>query len=142
MSGLLPSALAIGGVAALAAIALHFIARSRPVAEPLPTARFIPQRPIRARTRSFALTDIVLLLIRLAAILVIGAAVAGPGFAGAHGRIVRVIAVDGSRSTGNIQAVRDTARGLVRAGDVLIAFDSAASVVRNVDSIAATGGRG
>src|SRR5262245_33099118 len=61
MSWLLPSALGIAAVAALAAVALHFIARSRPVAEPLPTARFIPNRPIHARTRSFALTDLLLL---------------------------------------------------------------------------------
>ena len=58
MSWLLPSALAIGGVAAMAAIALHFIARSRPFAEPLPTARFIPERPIHARISSLVLTDV------------------------------------------------------------------------------------
>ena len=53
----MPSALAIGALAAVVAIALHFIARSRPLAEPLPTARFIPERRfMRARARSHWLT--------------------------------------------------------------------------------------
>ncbi len=142
MSWLLPSALAIAGVAALAAIALHFIARSKPLAEPLPTVRFIPQRPVHARTRSIALTDLVVLLIRLAAILVIGAAVAGPAFAGPHGRIARVIAVDRSRSTENMRAGRDSVRVLLRSGDVLIAFDSSAAVAGNADSITTSSARG
>jgi hypothetical protein len=142
MTWLLPSALAISGVAALAAIALHFIARSKPLAEPLPTARFIPQQPVHARTRSFALTDLVLLLLRVVAILLIGAGVAGPVFAGAHGRVARVVAVDRSRSTADLRAGRDSARALLRPDDVLIEFDSAAAVTRAVDSIVTTGARG
>jgi len=73
VSWLLPSALAIGGVAAAIVLALHFIARSRPLAEPLPTARFIPQRPIHARTRSIALTDVLLMIVRVAALLALAA---------------------------------------------------------------------
>ena len=46
MTWLIPSAIAIAAAASLVAIALHFIARSRPVAEIFPTARFIPQRAI------------------------------------------------------------------------------------------------
>ena len=61
MSWLIPSALGIAGAAAVVAVALHFIARSRPLAETLPTARFVPDRPIYARTRSIALTDLLLL---------------------------------------------------------------------------------
>src|SRR5258707_834809 len=68
MNWLIPSALGIAGIAAIVAVALHFIARSRPLAETLPTARFVPDRPIYARTRSFALTDFPLLALRLAAI--------------------------------------------------------------------------
>lgn len=127
MSWLLPSALAIATGAALVAIALHFIARSRPFAESLPTARFIPQRPVRARARSIALSDVLLLLVRLAAILAFGAAVAAPVFAAARGRVRRIILVDRSRDVADAREVRDSARGLFRSGDVVVAFDSAAT---------------
>src|SRR5512142_3163682 len=100
VSWLLPSALAIAGVSALVATALHFIARSRPLAESLPTARFVPHRPVRARARSIALSDVLLLVVRTAAVLALGAAVAGPVFAGARGRVRRIVALDRSRDVG------------------------------------------
>jgi hypothetical protein len=139
---LLPSALAIGGVAALAAIALHFIARSRPLAEPLPTARFIPQRPIHARTRSMALSDVPLLLVRLAALLLLATAIAGPVFGAARGRVARVVVADRSRDVANVQELRDSVRALVRPGDVLVAFDSDAAVVPSLDSLRRVDARG
>ena len=126
MSWLLPSALAIAGVAMLAAIALHFIARSRPLAEALPTARFVPHRPVHARARSIALSDVVLLLVRIATVLALGAAVAGPVFAVAHGRVARVIVVDRSRDVADLGEARDSVRRLRRDGDILVAFDSVA----------------
>lgn len=141
MSWLLPSALGIAVTAAVAAIALHLIARSRPLAEPLPTARFIPQRPVHARTRSFALTDIVLLLVRIAAVLTLGAAVAGPVFAAASSRVARIVLVDRSRSVASIAEMRDSVRTWARPGDVVIAFDSVA-VRANADSLAAVDARG
>lgn len=142
MTWLLPSALAIGGVAAVVAIALHFIARSRPLAEPLPTARFIPQRPIHARTRSIALTDIPLLLVRVAAVLLLAAAIAAPVLAPSRGRIARVIVADRSRDVANIQEVRDSVRALFHAGDVLVAFDTDAAVMPSLDSLTATDAMG
>jgi hypothetical protein len=142
MSWLLPSALVIGGVAAMAAVALHFIARSRPLAEPLPTTRFIPQRPIHARTRSIALTDLPLLLVRIAALLVLAAAVAGPVLTGPHGRVARIIVADRSRDVASIQEVRDSVRALFRSGDVVIAFDSDAAVVPSLDSLRQVDARG
>jgi hypothetical protein len=141
---LVPSALAIGAVAAVFVVALHFIARSRPMAEPLPTARFVPQRPVRARTRSIALTDALLLLIRVAAVLAIGAAIAAPVFAAANGRVLRVIAVDRSRAVASAPEVRDSVRAIARAGDVLVLFDSAAAVraASALDSLTLTRARG
>ncbi|HEX8945818.1 MAG TPA: hypothetical protein VF785_21940, partial [Gemmatimonadaceae bacterium] len=135
VSWLLPSAFAIAGVAALVATALHFIARSRPVAESLPTARFVPHRPVRARARSIALSDILLLVVRIAAILALGAAVAGPVFAGARGRVRRIVALDRSRDVGDMREARDSARAVLRAGDVLIAFDSVAAAPRGSDAL-------
>jgi len=127
MSWLLPSALAVAGLASLAAIALHFIARSRPLAESLPTARFVPRRPVRARARSIALSDVPLLLVRIAAVFALGAAVAAPVFAAARGRVRRIIAVDRSRDVGDLREARDSVRALFRDGDVLVAFDSVAA---------------
>ena len=142
MSWLLPSALTIGGIAAAIVFALHFIARSRPLAEPLPTARFIPQRPIHARTRSMALTDVLLMIVRITALLALAAAIAGPVFAAARSRVARVIVADRSRDVANIQQVRDTVRGLLRAGDVLVAFDSDATVFASPDSLKQVDTRG
>ena len=144
MTWLLPSALAIAGVAAFATLALHFIARSRPVAEPLPTARFIPDRKIHARTRSVALTDLLLLLTRVAALAMLGAAVAGPVFS-SGGRVARIVIADRSRAVADIGAVRDSVRAYARDGDQLIVFDSAATLPRSAtskDSLGASGARG
>ena len=144
MSWLLPSALLVAGVAAAAAVALHFISRSRPVAEPLPTARFIPQRPVQARARAMALSDVLLLLLRLAAILALGLAVAGPMFTGARGRVARVVVLDRSRAVASFDAARDSARSLLRQGDVLVVFDSSARAVpaRALDTLRASTARG
>jgi hypothetical protein len=129
MTWLVPSALAIAGVAALVAVGLHLIARSRPVAESLPTARFIPLRAVHARTRSLALSDVLLLMLRLAAILLIGAAVAAPLVASARGRVSRVLVVDRSRDVASLAEVRDSVRGLLSGAANVVVFDSAARAV-------------
>lgn len=137
MSWLVPSAFGIAGVAAAIAVVLHFIARSRPAAEVLPTARFVPEQRVYARTRSVALTDLMLLLLRVAAILVIGAAVAGPVLQH-RGRVARMILVDRSRAVLAFDAVRDTVKALARPGDIVIPFDSSADVGSanfNIDSL-------
>jgi hypothetical protein len=125
MTWLIPSALGIAGVSVAGLVALHFIARSRPMAEPLPTARFIPERAIRARSRSFALSDPLLLLLRAAAIAALGVAVAGPELTFARSRVLRVIAIDESRAVRDLGEVRDSVRAIARPGDVMVPFDSA-----------------
>ena len=143
MTWLLPSALAIAGIASVALVAAHFIARDRPVAEPLPTARFIPDRRIHARTTSIALTDLLLLALRVAAVAALGLAVAGPIVAGARGRIARIVLVDRSRSVLSLDEARDSVRA-VGAADVVIAFDSAARMLtgRAIDSLEKSGAIG
>ncbi len=123
MTWLLPSALAVAGIAVLAAFALHFIARSRPLAEPFPTARFIPARPVHARTRSFALRDLLLLCVRIAAILALGLAVAAPVFA-SRGRVARVLVIDRSRAVASATELGDSVRTLVGGGATVIVVDS------------------
>jgi hypothetical protein len=137
MNWVLPSALAIAAVGCVALIAAHFIARDRPVAEPLPTARFVPDRKIHARTTSFALSDLLLLALRLAALVTIGLGVAGPIIASARGRIARIVLFDRSRSVLSLAEMRDSVRA-VGSSDALIAFDSSARTLttsRTIDSV-------
>ena len=144
MTWLLPSALAIAGVAALIAAALHLIARSRPIAEALPTARFIPLRGVHARTRSIAMSDVMLLLLRIAAIAAIGAAIAAPIVARARGRVTRILVVDRSRAGASVAELRDSARSVMAGAGRVIAFDSVPRVVARsaIDSMSLSSARG
>jgi hypothetical protein len=144
MTWLLPSALTIAAAAVLVTVALHLIARSRPVAEPFPTTRFIPERAIHARTRSLALTDVLLLLLRAAAITLLGVAVAGPIFAGGR-RVTRIVIADRSRAVADVASARDSARAYLRSDDQLIVFDSSAARIAGataLDSLVTSGARG
>lgn len=140
MTWLLPSALAVGGVAALGAIAAHFITRSRPLAEPLPTARFVPRRALHARVTTLVLSDRRLLLLRMLAIASLALGVAAPEFAAAHGRVARIILVDRSRAVADPAAAAARARALARPGDVVIPFDTVAGIAIARDT--ASGARG
>jgi hypothetical protein len=144
MTWLVPSALAIAGVAAAIAVALHFIARSRPLAEPLPTARFIPARPVHARARSIALTDLLLLFVRIAALLAIGLAVAAPAIGG-RGGVARIVLLDRSRAVADIDESRDSVRALGATNGLVIPFDSAAigdDAAHRLDSVTVSSARG
>ena len=125
MTWLLPSALGIAAVAAVALVALHFIAHRRPVTEVFPTARFVPARSRGARSKSKALTDLAVLAIRLAAVLAIGAGAAGPSVAGRR-HTTRIVLADKSRAIHDAGELRDSVDALRRPEDVVIAFDSAA----------------
>lgn len=125
MSWVLPSALVVATIAVAALVAAHFIARSRPVAEPLPTARFVPERAVRARARAIALSDVPLMTLRAFALAALGAAVAGPVFASAHRHTARVIIADETRAVASLAEVRDSVRALQRPGDGTIVLDGA-----------------
>lgn len=120
--------LAAAGAAAVIA-ALHLIARRRPEATLFPTARFVPERSVRAPSRSTRPTDIVLMLLRVAAVLLIGAAFARPILELARRPLARVVVLDLSASGRSTSAARDSAGGYLRAGDLLVVFDSAARLV-------------
>jgi hypothetical protein len=144
MTWLLPSALSLAAIAIVATIALHFISRSRPAAEALPTARFVPRRTLDARTRALSLTDLPLLLLRAAALAALGAAVAGPMFA-PRGRVARVVVVDRSRAVASVDELRDTVRRLAGSQDALIEFDSVAvraASLAAIDRTQLSGARG
>ena len=130
MSFAAPWFLAAGAVAALALTALHFFARQRPQrAVPFPTARFVPERPARAPARSSRPSDLLLLALRLAALLLIAAAFARPTLTAARAPRLRVLLVDRSRAVASGSAARDSALAYFRDGDLLVVFDSAARLI-------------
>lgn len=140
MSFLAPGFLIAAAGAALAVIALHFIVTRRPRSIVFPTARFVPDLPVAARSRSLQLSDLLLLAVRVLAILLAGAALARPVFPPKRERVVRVIAADVSGSVASIAETRDSVRALFRSGDALVLFDTAARLAGSPDSIG-TGAR-
>ena len=135
MTFLAPGFLLAAGAAACAVIALHFIVTRRPRSVPFPTARFVPDAPVAARERSFRLSDVLLLVLRVLAIMLVGIAMARPVLTPTRENVVRVIVADVSGAVADIAEVRDSARTLMRPGDELIAFDTSAWAVSSVDSL-------
>ena len=117
------------GVAA-GAVALHFIVTRQPTSSPLPTVRFVPMSAVRVTTVAPVPEDLLLLLVRVLAVLLLGAALARPVLVPNRAPIVRIVVADVSRAVANIESVRDSARTLLGARDVLVVFDSSARVVR------------
>ncbi len=81
--------LAIAG--ALAIAALHLLSVQRPPELLLPTARFLPDRVVRAVSRTRRPSDRWLLLLRIVALLIAGLAAAGPHWRSAS--VTRVVLV-------------------------------------------------
>lgn len=118
-----PSALGVAAAAALVTVALHFIATRRPLAAPLPTARFVDGAAARAASRAMQLSDARLLLLRVLALLALGAGFAGPRRAPAE-RAQKIWLVDRSRAVGSMTDVHRVST--VAPGDVVVLFDSTA----------------
>ncbi len=139
-----PAFLAAGIAAALVVAALHFLARQRPRKAVFPTARFIPERSARAPSRALKPSDLLLLLLRAAALVLLGAAFARPAWSTAHSGMARVVLVDRSRAVANAAEARDSATGALRGGDALVLFDSSAVVVPrdSLSAMRATAARG
>jgi hypothetical protein len=129
MTFLAPFWFAVAAIAAAGIFALHLITTRRPPAAPLPTARFVPGGDARAASRASRPTDVPLLLVRLLALVLLGAAFAGPVARGGGASLARVVIVDRSRSARS--DVRDSALSLVRPGDAIVIADSAARRVRD-----------
>ena len=124
-----PLFLAAGALAALFVTALHFLARQHPRAAPFPTASFIPERTARAPSRALRPSDLLLLALRVAAALMLGAAFARPVWAPPRNGTARVLLVDRSRAAAGAAELRDSTLALLRDGDALVVFDSAPHVV-------------
>src|SRR3954469_8822406 len=143
MTFLAPWAFAIGVLGALGVVVFHLVARTRPAAYVLPTARFIPdQRSLVSRVASRP-RDLLLLLLRVLLLLVASAAFARPVLTPSRGTIGHVVLIDHSRAVGSVADELAKARTLVPAGEhsVAIVFDTMPVVIAGAawDSIAKLG---
>lgn len=118
-----------------ATVALHFIVTRQPRAGVLPTARFVPDMPATATARATRPSDFLLLLLRVLLVLAMGAGLAKPVLKPSRGQSARVILADVSRSLTDIAALRDSVRSVHRDGDIVIAFDSSARILGDLDSL-------
>lgn len=121
-----------------AVVALHFIVMRQPPSDVLPTARFIPMRPAVARTVARRPEDLLLLLARVVAITLIGAAFARPVLRPTPGSVLRIVVADRSRAVASAREVADSVRRIGGADGVVVVFDSTARVIAG-DSIALMG---
>ena len=124
-----PLYLLAAGLASAAVIALHLLAWRRPTPHPLPTARFVPPSAVRAVSRAVRPTDLVLLLVRVAALLLAGLALARPVLAPVRAGTARVLVLDASRRVASMAAVADSAR-VHAAGADAVAWVRVDSVAR------------
>lgn len=136
MTVLAPWALWVAGAVSAAVIALHILASKNPRVVVLPTTRFIPDVPIRATARALRLTDLLLLVLRVAVVMLVGVAVARPELTGARRNVGRVVLVDRSRSDAKEGEAIDSAVKIYQRGDVVFEFDSAARRQSDADPIA------
>ncbi len=127
MSFLTPLWFAAAAAGVLGVIALHLITTQRPPPATLPTARFVPPGDARASSRAARPTDVWLLVLRCLALLLLGAAFAGPVTRSRGSSLARVFVVD--RSRGALADARDSAAALLKDGDAVVLLDSAATIV-------------
>ena len=123
MSFLAPWALWAAGAVSAAVIALHILASKNPRVVALPTTKFIPDVPLRATARALRLSDVVLMLLRVAVMMLVGLAFARPEVTRGKRAVGRVVMVDQSSAV-NLKAAADSAIAIFAKGDALLAFDS------------------
>ena len=132
MTFLAPFWISVAAIAVLGITLLHLITTQRPPVSLLPTARFVPGGEARAAARAARPTDLLLLLLRIAALMMLGLAFAHPILRGRNLTTAHIVVLDRSRSAGPDAA--DSAQAIWRVGDGLVVFDSAARVVRGTTS--------
>ncbi len=118
-------------LAALATCVLHFISVRRPPVLLLPTMRFLPERSVRAVSRNARPSDLLLLLLRVLALLLAGAALSGMYWRSAGVKHGRIVVIQRSQS-GSSESEREAA---LRAMHGAFAPDSVTHVVV-IDTVA------
>ena len=137
MTWLRPGFLMAGLLAAAAVVALHLIMHRLPPLTRFPTARFIPPGTARAIRRAMRPDDLLLLALRATMLILIGAALARPLLMPPRRPVARIVLLDRSRAIGSMDEARDSAGALLGPADLLIVFDSTASVgATHPDSVA------
>ncbi len=126
MTFLAPAFLLAAGAAAAIVLGLHFLVTRPPVLFLLPTARFVPVANVTITTLARRPEDLLLLLLRVVALLLIGAAFAGPVLTAGRRTVARVVVADRSRTIASAGELDDSVRALLAPGDRLIIFDSLA----------------
>ena len=92
----LPWVLGVALAGVLAISALHLLSVRRPPELLLPTARFLPDRDVRAVSRTRTPSDVLLLAVRIGALVAAGLAAAIPAWTSrARERVVMVVADGG-----------------------------------------------
>lgn len=126
-------------VGSLLTVVLHFLSVRRPPVLMLPTMRFLPERPVRAVSRSARPSDLWLLLLRVAALMLAGIALSGVTWRGTgvkHGRVV-VVQTNGASSPATLRTQIATALQGAFAGDTvarIIVLDSASHLLNAAES--------
>lgn len=130
MSFLAPLSLALGAAVAVAVVVLHLLTTRRPPPVVLPTARFVPPGEARAVARSKRPTDVPLMLLRMLAALLVGAAFARPVMDAAGPSVRTVVLLERSRAVADAPAAAAIAREQVGEGGAIVVFgDSAREVM-------------
>lgn len=105
MTFLTPVWLLVGAIAAAAVVALHLLNRRRLRTALFPTARFVPEAPLRAVSPALLPTDIPLMLLRFAIVSLIAVAMARPVGPSARRAVVIALA-DRSPATDSADVTR------------------------------------
>ena len=119
--------------AAAGVVALHVISWELREPVPFPTLRFVPEREVIAAELNYRLSDLKLLLLRLAIILLLGLALAQP-FWVAPDSEARVVLVDVSAVVARDDAWRERVNEVAADADSLIAYTTAPSRIEADDS--------
>lgn len=125
MTWLAPWALVAGGVGLLGVVAAHLLSRQRPRALSLATVRFLPAGMLDATTLQTIPIDRWWMLLRLCIVALLALGVAQPVLTGTRVATRTVLLLD---RTLPVDAQR-TALGSLRATDVVIAYDTLATLV-------------
>lgn len=122
MTLLAPWVFALGAALGLVVVALHFLTTRRPPARVLPTARFVPVAEARAVSRASRPSDVLLLVLRVASVLLVAAAFARPVLDAPGPQVRSVVLVDVSRAVADTAAAMDSARARLTEGGALVPF--------------------
>lgn len=140
MTFLSPFPLVLAAAAAAAVVALHLLTTRRPPPAMLPTARFVPVAEARAVARASRPTDVLLMVLRVLAVLLVGAAFAQPALDAAGPSVRTVVLLERSAAVPDAAAALERARAELGEGGALVVFADSAREAdeEQLDSLAAS----